>query len=282
LKVGTVNTLHNVLYPSFELAVRDDIIRTNPCVNAMRQLRKREGKTVVRHKRALTHEEQTEFIRYITDHPVFRKYTCLFVVMLGTGVRIGEASGLRWEDIDFENRVIDINHAISYCHRGLKPPYPYEFHYELPKTAAGVRKIPMLDQVYDVLMETYKEQKASGFSNMVVDGVTGFIFSRSLGKPYDSSTVNFHIKQIVKTHNDEEVAKAKEEKREPILLPHFSCHSLRHTFCTRFCENETNIKVIQSIMGHTDIHTTMDIYAEITESTKKRAIEDLSKNCKIF
>ena len=65
-----------------------------------------------------------------------------------------------------------------------------------------------------------------------------------------------------------ELEKAKAEGREPILLPMFSAHQLRHTFCTRFCENETNLKVIQSIMGHSDITTTMDIYADATQEKK--------------
>ena len=55
----------------------------------------------------------------------------------------------------------------------------------------------------------------------------------------------------------------------PVLLPDFSAHSLRHTFCTRLCERETNLKIIQSIMGHKDIQTTMDIYAEATEEKKQ-------------
>ena len=62
---------------------------------------------------------------------------------------------------------------------------------------------------------------------------------------------------------------AKKENREPLLLPHFSCHHLRHTFCTRLCENESNLKVIQSVMGHSDIQTTMDIYAECTAEKKQ-------------
>ena len=80
------------------------------------------------------------------------------------------------------------------------------------------------------------------------------------------------------THNAEEEIKAKKEHREPIMLPFFSCH----TFCTRFCENETNVKVIQAVMGHADINTTMDIYAEVTETKKREAMENLSKNMKIF
>ena len=77
--------------------------------------------------------------------------------------------------------------------------------------------------------------------------------------------------RIYEAYNAEEIVNAKKENREAILIPHFSCHHFRHTFCTRFCENETNVKVIQSIMGHASIETTMDIYAEVTEMTKKKA-----------
>lgn len=73
----------------------------------------------------------------------------------------------------------------------------------------------------------------------------------------------------------------KKEKREPVLIPHFSVHNLRHTFCTRFCENETNIKVIQEIMGHSDISTTMNIYAEATESKKQESFKNLIGKMKI-
>ena len=60
-----------------------------------------------------------------------------------------------------------------------------------------------------------------------------------------------------------------------MMMPHFSAHGLRHTFCTRFCENETNLKVIQDIMGHADISTTMDIYAEATQEKKQEVMANL-------
>ena len=69
------------------------------------------------------------------------------------------------------------------------------------------------------------------------------------------------------THNSEEEVAAKKEKREPIMIPRFSCHIFRHTFASRFCENETNIKVIQEVMGHADVSTTMNIYAEANPET---------------
>ena len=71
------------------------------------------------------------------------------------------------------------------------------------------------------------------------------------------------------------------EGREPMLIRHFTAHNLRHTFCTRFCENETNLKVIQEIMGHADITTTMNIYAEATEATKRKAFANLEGKIKI-
>ena len=58
-------------------------------------------------------------------------------------------------------------------------------------------------------------------------------------------------------------------------MPDFSAHILRHTFCTRFCENESNIKVIQDVMGHSDFKTTMDIYAEATEAKKKASFANM-------
>ena len=81
---------------------------------------------------------------------------------------------------------------------------------------------------------------------------------------------------------EEAEVEAKKEHREPVLLPNFSAHSLRHTFCTRLCERETNLKVIQSIMGHKDIQTTMDIYAEATEEKKQETFEHLAATMDVF
>ena len=59
------------------------------------------------------------------------------------------------------------------------------------------------------------------------------------------------------------------------MLPHFTCHQLRHTFCTRLVEVEPRAKIVQSIMGHANISTTMDVYAEVEERAKKEAIVQL-------
>jgi site-specific recombinase XerD len=60
-----------------------------------------------------------------------------------------------------------------------------------------------------------------------------------------------------------------------MILLSFSAHNLRHTFCTRLCENESNLKVIQSVMGHADISTSMDIYAEETAEKNQEVFTGL-------
>ena len=105
----------------------------------------------------------------------------------------------------------------------------------------------------------------------------GFIFYNRYNEVHKPSGVNKAIRAISENYNTEEIIKAKREHREPVILPHFSNHVLRHTFCARLCEADVNIKVIQDIMGHADIQTTMDIYAEISESVKHKAIEEFVK-----
>lgn len=89
-------------------------------------------------------------------------------------------------------------------------------------------------------------------------------------------TVNHAIKRIVANYNAGEVLNAKKERREPVILPDFFCHHLRHTFATRLCEAESNLKVIQAVMGHRNSETTMDIYAEATERKKQETFENLA------
>lgn len=77
------------------------------------------------------------------------------------------------------------------------------------------------------------------------------------------------------------VIQADRDGRDPVLIRHFSAHNLRHTFCTRYCEVEKNIKAIQEIMGHADIETTMNIYAEATKEVKKQSFANLEGKIKI-
>lgn len=280
LQVNTLETIHTVLHPTFQLAVRDDIIRNNPSDGVMAEIKKKNTKKKnMRH--ALTIEQQRAFMNYIASSPIFVHWNSIFTVLLGTGCRIGEVVGLRWSDVDMEKRTIDINHSMTYYPRRTDT-YKCEFKVSLPKTEAGIRILPMMQPVHEALQSEYERQKEDGFCTAVVDGMSGFIFSNRFGMIHNPAAINRAIRRIIEAHNAEEIIKAKKEKREPVIIPHFSCHHLRHTFCSRFCENETNIKIIQEIMGHASIETTMDIYAEVNSDKKKESIEKLTKNLDVF
>ena len=151
-----------------------------------------------------------------------------------------------------------------------------------PKTEAGIRTIPMLDIVKDAFEMIWEEQKENGWTDAEIDGMTGFVFCNRYGNIMNAQSVNRAIKRIASSYNATEEVEARKEHREPVLLPNFSAHNLRHTFCTRLCERETNLKVIQSIMGHKDIQTTMDIYAEATEEKKQETFEHLAATMDVF
>ncbi|MDO4344994.1 MAG: site-specific integrase [Eubacteriales bacterium] len=278
LKTNTLDTVHTILHPTFAMAVRDGIIRNNPSDHVMAEIKQGAGKNKgIRH--ALTVEQQRAFLGYVAESPVYNHWLPLFTVLFGTGCRIGEAIGLRWEDLDYEKRLISINHSVIYMFMENRKS---EFHVSTPKTEAGTRLIPMMDAVYQAFQDEYEMQKETGFNVAVVDGMSGFIFTNREGQLLNPSVINRAIRRIYEAYNAEEIIKAKKAGRQPVLIPHFSCHHIRHTFCTRFCENETNLKVIQSIMGHANIETTMDIYAEATELKKQDAIKALEHNNNIF
>ncbi len=280
IQPNTVATIHSCLHPAFEMAVRDDVIRKNPCHGVLRELSNDLGKnTGIRN--ALTIEQQKAFMDYIEGHEVYDHWWPIFMILLGTGCRCGEFIGLRWQDIDMEKRTINVNHALVRVKRHRDDP-ARRLGVSLPKTDAGIRIIPMLDDVYESFKRVYEEQLVTGFNETVIEGMSGFIFKNANGDVLCEQNLNSAIKRIVTSYNMEEEVKAAKEKREPVLLPNFSVHYLRHTFCTRFCENETNVKVIQDIMGHKSFHTTMDVYAEATSSKKQEAMQSLSAKWKEF
>ena len=102
LQINTLETINTVLRPTFQLAVRDDIIRKNLVDGAYCEVKKRNG-GARKTRRALTVDQQRIFMEYVVKNPFFYHWYPFFVFLLGTGCRIGEAIGIRWDDIDLEN-----------------------------------------------------------------------------------------------------------------------------------------------------------------------------------
>ncbi len=277
LKVNTLDSIHTVVHQLFNLAVDDLYIRMNPSDGVMGEC-KRAHNVDIPKRRALTISQQEAFIRYIGEVPKYKHWKPLFTFFLGTGCRVSEVVGLRWEDIHMDG-YIDINHNMVYYQRDQGKCY---FSISTTKTEAGSRIIPLLPEVRQALLdEKAYQEEADLVCQETVDGYTNFIFLNRFGNPHNPQTINRTIKRITLAYNEEEVEAASREEREAVLLPPFSCHNLRHTFCTRYCENETNLKVIQEIMGHKDIATTMEVYAEATKDAKVKSFENLKGKIRI-
>lgn len=276
-KPNSMEIIHTILHPVFAAAVRDGYIRINPTDGVMSEIkRSHDWEKPKRH--ALTKPQQSAFVDFVSTSTTYRRWLPLFTVMLGTGCRVAEVVGLRWEDCDFKTDNISVNHNLIY-----RPTASgrCEFKVTTPKTKNSTRTIPMLSEVKSALLQERIRQMKEGFCEAEVNGYSGFIFSNRYGDCLSPHCVNRAIDRIIKEYNAREKEASKRERREPVLLPHFSCHNLRHTFCTRYCEVETRLKVIQEIMGHADISTTMDIYAEATSEQKNDSFANLEGKIKI-
>lgn len=272
----TAQKAHSIIYQIFENAAMDNIIRINPASNAFRNFRKTTELSPACRK-PLTTEQQAVFIDYIYSSRKYNRLANLFTVLLGTGMRIGEALGLRWCDCDFEEGIIHVTHALMYK-RGENGSYRYRI--SSPKTEAGNREIPMFDDVKTALLRE-RDRKRGSKKKFVVDGYTDFIFLNNNGQVYTQSFIYDAIQGITTSYNKEECAKAQEENRQPCYLPKISAHILRHTFCTRMCESDVNIKVLQDIMGHRNIRTTMETYAKALKDKKVETMQALNGAFKI-
>ena len=277
-KPNSMETIHTILHPIFATAVRDGYIRVNPTDGVMAEIKKsNDWEKPKRH--ALSVSEQEAFVEFTKSHSVYSHWLPLFTVLLGTGCRVGEIVGLTWDDCDFKNGIININHSLIY--RPDEYTGKSGFYISTPKTKAGEREIPMFEAVRKTLLNERMRQMREGFNQTVIDGYSGFIFSNRFNGVLSPHNINRAIERITRDYNVEESELAARQNREPLLLPHFSVHNLRHTFCTRMCENESNIKVIQEIMGHSDISTTMDVYNEATRDKKKESFAGLEGKMKI-
>ena len=204
------------------------------------------------------------------SHPKDTHWYPVFYVMANTGMRVGEITGLRWSDIDLKKGIIRVNHTLVYYnHRDEKGCY---FSINTPKTKAGEREIPMTEGVKQAfLMEREFQSQAEISSKSRVDGYDDFIFVNRYGDVQNQGNLNKALRRMMRDCNDEILEKYGADS-DPVLLPQFSCHILRHTFATRLCESGANLKFIQSILGHADVSTTMNIYVDVTDALKKKEI----------
>ncbi len=177
--------------------------------------------------------------------------------MIGTMCRVSEFAGLTWNDIDMKNRIITIDHQLQYKKFDEEKP-----RYRIsPTKNTHTRKIPMSEDVYDVLCELHKYYFIL-CKDYCIDGKTDFVFYSKSGTLMNVGTFNRELKKAVEMYNE-----TAEYKIETI-----SAHTLRHAGCTRDAEDGMDIKVLQYIMGHSNMKITNDVYNHVNE---ERAVSEM-------
>ena len=256
------------------MAVDDNIIRLNPCRNCMKDYVRGSLSST---KKPLTRKEQEVLLKFVKNNNFYSSSFTFVAFLLGTGCRISEAIGMTWDDINLEEKYISVNHQVIYKKKGTSVVF-----FSAPPKTKKERKVPIQDDLVSILKhhksETFFTSKASGFE---VDGYKNFVFVNQEGKIKSHNSIVRTFHGIKEMYNREEETNALEELREPVLLPDFTPHTLRHTYCTRMAENGMDVKVLQEIMGHANISVTMQVYNHATFERTQKAVDDIGSVLKM-
>ena len=258
LSVESICRIQNILFQVFQYAYDSELIWKNPALRATKELRRNHPKRVSM-REGLNESEADRLMDYILNTPKYHDWYPVIYIMIHTGMRLGETISLRWCDVNLFERYIDVNHDVTYYAReGERAGYHAS---DGTKTVAGIRKIPIDEKVADAFVMERKMLESKGIKCVQeIDGYTDFVFLNKNGKIFNQSSINRELAKIVESYN----CSISEDDNEFREIPHITCHSLRHTYATILCERGVNLKVMQMLLGHKDISTTMDIYTRVS------------------
>ena len=247
-KTSTIYQARIALFNMLEFARENDVIIANPCKKSVKSDM---GKPSEK-KEALTIDVQKKFLEAVVGYSYENQYR----FVLQTGLRTGELIGLKWEDIDFENRTIKIQRTMEYRYK------VGEWRVGPPKSKSGYRTIPLTDEAIRIL----ENQRAKNRSLKVTPiEWKDTVFLCRKGTPVKNSTYDTGLFKYC----------------DRVGIPHFSMHVLRHTFATRCIEGGMKPKTLQKILGHSNIGITMNLYVHITEDEKQREIDLVADALKV-
>lgn len=238
---SSIKTVRGVLRPAFQMAVDDDLLNKNPFGF---ELAKVIYDTGIK-REAVSKNDMDRFLHFVQHDKCYSKYYEVFYILFHTGLRISEFCGLTLKDIDFENRIIDVNHQLqrtSHC----------EYVVRKTKTNAGTRKLPMTDDVCE-MFKAIIERRPNTVQEKMVDGYVGFLFIDANGMPEVGMHWDNRMKHAVARYN--ELFK--------LQLPKITPHVCRHTYCSNLAKLNINPKTLQYLMGHSEISVTMDVYTHL-------------------
>lgn len=255
---STIRQTYIAMGTMFRSAVMNDIITKHP----MDGVRYTKPVRAVDDIKYLTVNEQAEFLEAAKRSHNYRQYALL----LETGLRTGELIGLTWDSIDWKKRTLTISKTLEYRH---KQNY---WRAGPPKTLTSYRTIPLTERAYSILKECYDERetrKESETLSQILEyidrrtGQTNYLVMRDLvfvnwrtGEPAKNSSYDTHLYKLC----------------DEAGIKRFCMHALRHTYATRAIERGVQPKVLQKLLGHASIKTTMDRYVHVTDDSLTLAV----------
>lgn len=241
----TVNVVFKTLKAIMHDAIKDEIILHNPA--DIKEL-KTDQKATDTYHRALTEQEQKIFMQALKDN----YYYSFIALMLTTGMRAGEVAALTWNDIDYKSGMIHVTKTITKDSSG-------KFVIgTTTKTDASKRDIPINDNIRYIL----KEHRAK---SDILQFRTNNVFVTVYGNQIDNCTINRAIRSTLKSLD-----------KTGVHIERFTSHAMRDTFATRYIEQGGNMQTLKTLLGHSSITLTMDLYAHVLPDTKQNEMQRIS------
>lgn len=260
-----VLAVKNLLNSAYSQAIDDEVVSKNPFDFKL----VKPTNMSFQQRDAISKLNEKEFLDFTSSGKRYRKIHHISIILLETGLRIGELLGLTLNDVDLEKGVIRVTHQLQY--NAYKSTSNVRFYIETPKTRAGTRTIPLNEKAKNSINKILSEREVllkdlsdRGLSEPVIDGYTNFLFISRNGQPAYPVSVRDSMRR----------ARIAYEKKTGKSLPPITPHILRHTFCSRMINGGMNPKSVQYIMGHNNIGMTLDIYSHINAEI---AISEMNK-----
>lgn len=248
LSASTIRTLNVIMHAGLKQAVWNGLLNKN--VTEQVSLPKDEYKEM----RALSKDEQRRLIENIQDD---RMGTAILFCLM-TGVRRGELLALRWSDIDLEKRIIHIRRTVNRVKNYEDGDTKTKLVVSDTKTVKSRRTLPIIDSLLDLLQTQKEKQNAEKLLAGDLYENNDLVFSTETGKLIDPGNFNRTFARMIKRAGIENA----------------SLHTLRHTFATRSLEAGVSMKVLQTLMGHSSMSVTSDVYSHVLGDTK---MEEMKK-----
>lgn len=258
ISASTIKQLNKIIAPSLRYAYNNNLIIKDFTRAIILPTEKEETKLNNKNKISpFTLKEQQKFIQAIQGHEL----ELLFITSLYTGMRQGELFALTWNDIDFDNNIISITKTAKYITPVSKDGRGKgSVLIQTPKTENSIRNI----SIPIFLKDKLKQYRTTQLKNRVKLGNlyenNNLVFCNIYGKFLDGSRVRKEFKKIL-INNNLEIRKF---------------HDLRHTFATRLFELGENPKTVQTLLGHSNISTTLDTYTHVLDNMKENVSNKLN------